>query len=53
MPVKNLRLKDYSSGESALPVLLVWGLQEGIFHTNTYPAGFTRVTDAVVTDILE
>jgi len=53
MPVKNLRLKDYSSGENALPVLLVWGLQEGTFHTNMYLASLTGATDAVVTGILE
>ncbi|POI33605.1 hypothetical protein CIB84_002641 [Bambusicola thoracicus] len=53
MPVKNLRLKDYSSGENALPVLLVWGFQEGTFHSNMYLASLTGATDAVVTGILE
>lgn len=32
-PVKDLRLKDYSSGENAFPVLPVSISQKGIFHT--------------------
>lgn len=49
--MKDLRLKDYSSGEKAFPVLLVSSLQKDIFHTDTHLGSLVKVFDAIIAGI--
>lgn len=51
--MKDLRLKDYSSGENAFPVLLVSSFQKGIFHTGTHLGGVVKVFGAVTAGVFE
>lgn len=51
--MKDLRLKDYSSGENAFPVLLVSSLQKGIFHTNTHLGSLVEVFGTIIAGIFE
>ena len=51
--MKDLRLKDYSSGEKAVPFPLVSSLQKGIFHTYTHLGSLVKVFGAITAGILE
>lgn len=51
--MKDLRLKDYSSGENAFPVLLVSSLQKGVFHTDTNLGSLVKVFGAVIAGIFK